>query len=99
MSAPSTPTPREVVAQAMFTHFFGGTSDPALTDMAESMARDLADQAFAALAAAGFAVVPRVPTEAMTLQGWLQLPSLRPDTGYVVNVYTAMIFAAEGDQR
>lgn len=39
--------------------------------------------------------VPREPTDAMVLQGWLHLSRLRPDTGHVTRVYRAMLAAAQ----
>lgn len=55
-------TPREIIAEAWFTDNFGGTSDPTITDMMESLALGNAAKAIAALEAAGYRIVPLEPT-------------------------------------
>lgn len=92
-------TPREVIEKAIGDTYDFGAEAKDMHYMLPASEAEVTDAILAALRDAGFAVVPMKPTEAMTLQGWLQLPRLRPDTGYVVNVYTAMLAAAEGEPR
>lgn len=68
MSAP--PTPREVVARASCSYRYGEPCYPANCDTGQCEAWLHADAILAALAAAGFAVVPREPTEAMHDAGY-----------------------------
>ena len=62
-------TARVTIASAIFNSQFGGTTDPTIASMMESIAFSSADAVLAALDAAGMVVVPREPTEAMQVAG------------------------------
>lgn len=58
-------TPRDVIAESIYSNNVGGTSDPKLLELAEGFSIAAANDVLAALSAAGFVIVPREPTAAM----------------------------------
>ena len=87
-------TPRDVIAESIYSNNVGGTSDPTLLALAEGFAIDSANHAIAALSAAGFAIVPRMPTKAMIEAAWRNVGIREPDA---TAVYLSMLAAAESD--
>lgn len=78
-------TAREVIASAVFAETFGGTSDPALEAMAETIATSTADAILAALREAGMVVVKTDlvssvcdDLEAYTRQEWAGADGINP---------------------